>query len=46
MVSVTIMGISSVLAIIVGLLVLFWPKLLRFAVGFYLIVIGILGLLN
>jgi uncharacterized membrane protein HdeD (DUF308 family) len=39
MVSVLITGI---LAIIVGLLVLIWPKLLRVAVGLYLIIWGIL----
>lgn len=36
---------SGILAIIAGLLVLFWPKLIRFALGIYLIVVGILHLL-
>jgi len=36
---------SGILAIIAGLLVLFWPKLIRFALGIYLIIVGILQLL-
>jgi len=40
------LGITSgILAILAGLLVLFWPKLIRFALGIYLIVVGILQLL-
>ena len=38
--------ISAVLAIIVGLLVLVFPKLLRIAVGLYLIIVGVLQLLG
>ena len=37
---------SGILAIIAGLLVLFWPKLIRFALGIYLIVVGILQILQ
>jgi uncharacterized membrane protein HdeD (DUF308 family) len=44
MVSLTI-TLSAVLAIIVGLLVLVFPKLLRVALGLYLIIVGILRLL-
>lgn len=36
--------ISAVLAIILGIVVLVFPKLLRWAVGLYLIVFGILQL--
>jgi uncharacterized membrane protein HdeD (DUF308 family) len=36
---VTLLG---VLAILAGLLVLFWPKILRYAVGIYLILVGVL----
>jgi len=45
MVSITLTGISGILAIIVGLLVLFFPKLLRIAVGLYFIIVGILQFL-
>ncbi len=38
--------ISAILAIILGLLVLVWPKLLRWAVGLYLIIFGILQLIS
>lgn len=38
--------LSAVLTIIVGLLVLVWPKLLRVLLGVYLIIIGILGLID
>jgi hypothetical protein len=37
-------SIGGVLAIIVGLLVLIWPKLLRLGVGIYFIIWGILQL--
>jgi uncharacterized membrane protein HdeD (DUF308 family) len=37
---------SGILAILAGLLVLVWPKLIRIALGFYLIVVGILQLLG
>jgi len=37
---------SAVLAIIFGLLVLIFPAFLRFAVGIYLILNGVLQLLN
>jgi len=37
--------IAAILAILVGLLVLVWPKLLRVALGLYLIVWGILQLI-
>jgi uncharacterized membrane protein HdeD (DUF308 family) len=36
--------ISAVLAIVLGLAVLLFPKLLRWAVGLYLVVFGILQL--
>lgn len=41
-----ILNIASILAIIVGILVLAFPKFLRVAVGLYLILIGIFGLLS
>ncbi|NCO10984.1 DUF3096 domain-containing protein [Candidatus Pacearchaeota archaeon CG_4_9_14_0_2_um_filter_39_13] len=36
--------ISAVLAIILGIVVLVFPKLLRWAVGLYLIIFGVLQL--
>lgn len=36
--------ISAVLAIVLGILILVWPKILRWAVGLYLIIFGILQL--
>jgi len=38
--------ISAVLAIIIGLLVLVFPKFLRWAIGLYLLIFGILQLLG
>ena len=46
MVSITIAGVTGILAIIVGLLILFFPRLLRWAVGLYFIIVGILQLLS
>jgi len=41
-----VLTLSAILAIIVGLLVLVWPKFLRLAIGLYLIIFGILQLLQ
>jgi len=41
-----ILTISAILAIVIGLMVLFWPKILRYAVGIYLLLIGILRLIE
>jgi len=42
----TTITISAALAIIAGILILIFPKLVRWTVGLYLIAIGILSLLN
>jgi len=39
-------SISAILAIVAGLMVLFWPKTLRIAIGIYLLFIGVLGIIN
>ena len=38
-------AIAGILAILAGILVLVWPKILRFAIGFYLILWGILQMI-
>ena len=38
--------ISALLAIILGILVIVFPKLLRWAVGLYLVIFGALQLIN
>ncbi|GAB5470811.1 MAG: hypothetical protein Kilf2KO_38410 [Rhodospirillales bacterium] len=38
--------LSSLIALVIGLLILVMPRLLNFGVAVYLIVIGILGLLS
>ena len=38
--------ISAILAIIAGLLVLFWPKAFRVALGIYLLLVGILQFID
>lgn len=45
MVAITL-TISAILAIVVGILILIFPKFLRLAIGIYLIIIGFLQLLN
>lgn len=37
---------QPMLALIAGILILFFPKLLNFIVAVYLIIFGILGLIN
>lgn len=36
--------ISAILAIIVGVIILIWPRFLNVAVGLYLVIAGILSL--
>ncbi|MEO1192163.1 MAG: DUF3096 domain-containing protein [Pseudomonadota bacterium] len=38
--------LASILALVVGVLILIFPRLLNFAVAAYLIVIGVIGLLG
>lgn len=38
--------ISALLAIVLGILVLVFPKILRWAIGLYLLVWGILQMIN
>ena len=46
MVTITSIQLSGILAIIVGLLILVWPKIIRWAIGLYLIIAGLLQVLN
>lgn len=38
--------ITAVLSIILGILILVWPKVLRIALGLYFLLVGILSLIN
>lgn len=38
--------ISAILAIVLGILILIFPKLLRWGVGLYLLIFGIIQLVN
>ena len=38
--------VSALLALIAGIVVLSWPKVLNIAIGLYLLAIGVLQLLN
>ncbi|MFH1586084.1 MAG: DUF3096 domain-containing protein [archaeon] len=40
------LSIRAILAILVGILIISKPKLIRWALGLYLILIGILGLVD
>lgn len=40
------LNIASLLALVAGILILVWPRLLNYIVAIYLIVIGVLGLLG
>ena len=39
-------SISPIVSLCAGILILIFPKLLRYIVGFYLIMVGLLGLLG
>ncbi|HLC53029.1 MAG TPA: DUF3096 domain-containing protein [Candidatus Nanoarchaeia archaeon] len=38
--------ISSIVSIIAGIIILLWPNTLNVAVALYLLIVGILGLVN
>ena len=38
--------IISIVTLVAGLIVLIWPKFLNYIVGLYLIVVGILGIID
>lgn len=40
------LAISGTLAVIAGLLVIFFPRLLRWALGLYLIAVGVISFLG
>lgn len=42
----TVMNIEPVLALIIGILILLVPRFLNYFVAIYLIVVGVLGLMN
>lgn len=42
--SLTIAGLSPILSLLFGVLILVLPKFLNYLIGIYLIVIGLLGL--
>ena len=42
----TVVHIGPIVALIAGILILIMPRLLNYIVAFYLIVVGILGLVN
>ena len=39
-------NISAIISIIAGIIILLWPNTLNFAVALYLLIVGILGLVN
>ncbi|PIN91405.1 DUF3096 domain-containing protein [Candidatus Pacearchaeota archaeon CG10_big_fil_rev_8_21_14_0_10_32_14] len=41
-----VLNIIAILAIIVGILILAFPRFLRYSIGLFLIISGILGLLS
>jgi hypothetical protein len=40
-----VLEISALLAIIIGVIILIWPKIINYAIGIWLIVFGLLQLL-
>ncbi|MEK6850738.1 MAG: DUF3096 domain-containing protein [Nanoarchaeota archaeon] len=45
MVQIVSLALSGILAIVLGLLILFFPKFLRWGVGIYLLVAGVLQII-
>jgi uncharacterized membrane protein HdeD (DUF308 family) len=42
----TILLLQAAIAVVFGVLILIWPRLLNYAVGLYLIIFGVLGLIR
>ncbi len=38
--------VGGIISIVVGVLVIIWPRLLRYIVGIYLIIIGVIAIVN
>jgi hypothetical protein len=38
--------LASILAIVAGLIVLIWPHIISYIIGIYLLIIGIIGVIN
>ena len=38
--------IISIVTLVAGIIVLIWPKIINYIVAFYLIVVGILGIID
>lgn len=46
MTSALTLQVPAVLALIAGILILVWPRLLNYVVAIYLIVVGLIGLIH
>ena len=38
--------IASIIAIVAGIIILIWPHIVNYIIAFYLIIIGIVGVIN
>jgi hypothetical protein len=38
--------IASIIALIAGIIILIWPKIINYIIAFYLIIIGIVGIIS
>jgi|GEM_PF-5810645 len=41
-----VLTITAILAILIGILIFIWPKIINYAIGIWLIAYGILQILN
>lgn len=44
--SIGVIPVISVLTLIAGVVVLIWPKIINYAIGIYLVLVGLLGILG
>lgn len=38
--------IASIIALIAGIIILIWPKIINYIIAFYLIIIGVVGIIS
>ncbi len=38
--------VASIIAIVAGIIILIWPHIVNYIIAFYLIIIGIVGVIN
>ena len=38
--------ITSILAVIIGIIILIWPRVVAYIIGIYLLIVGVIGIIT